>query len=133
MGYNVIGMRNSKGFTLVELLITIALVAILSGSVLYLSVSGNLKKGRDGRRKADLESIRSALEIYRSDCGTYPGTVTFGGSVSGACPTSQVYMQTVPNDPLSTQIYTYSKTGTFSYLLCANLEVVVGAYCVSNP
>ena len=30
---------------------------------------------RDGRRKADLEATRSALELYRSDVGAYPASL----------------------------------------------------------
>lgn len=59
-----------KGFTLIEILLVIAIVAVLIG----ISVSGlrvQQKKARDARRKADIEEIRAALEQYRTVNGYY--------------------------------------------------------------
>ncbi|KKU02963.1 MAG: hypothetical protein UX93_C0005G0040 [Microgenomates group bacterium GW2011_GWC1_47_20] len=127
MIYNVIGMRViKKGFTLVELLVVMAVVAVLAAMTLGRSVTGNLEKGRDGRRQTDLEAIRSALEIYRSDLGTYPvGT----GSLS---PT---YITTVPTDPKTNGGYAYTQGGAGkTYNLCATREITTPlAYCVTNP
>ena len=142
MIYNVIGMRKTrKGFTLVELLIVMGIIAIFGGMTAVISVTGNLQKGRDGRRQTDLEAIRSALEIYRSDNGTYPPGSPPAG-VSGLSPT---YMTTVPTDPKTPTLqYPYAGlpagcTGAQSnrcttYNLCATREITTPlAYCVTNP
>lgn len=62
-----------RGFTLVEVMIVVAIVGILATFAQINYVTG-LKKARDGKRKADLEQIRSALEMARSDSpdGVYP-------------------------------------------------------------
>ena len=107
----------NKGFTLVELVVVIAIVGILAGLTLTASMSSR-KVARDGKRKADLEQIRSALEIYRSDCKTYPASITFGSALMGC---GNTYMDKIPNDPLSG--YTYSYLGfSNSYVLCSYLE-----------
>lgn len=87
------------------------------------------KSARDGKRKAELEQIRSSLEIYRSDCGQYPASLDFGGSLvgsgSGACLVSNTYMAQVPQDALyNTYEYKYNRDASNPslYTLCAYLE-----------
>lgn len=108
------------GFTLVEILVVMAIMAILLtiGVANYLQA---LKKARDGRRKADLESVRSALEMARSDCGTYPLGVLISGDAVRCVATATTYI-TIPDDPLSSS-YRYIYNGTANvYTLCAYLE-----------
>lgn len=114
---------NKKGFTLIELMVVIVIICILAGLTLSGSF-GARKVARDGRRKADLEQIRSALEIYRSDCKTYPATITFGGSLQGttALGCNNTYMDKIPNDPLSGRTYVYALISPNSYVLCSYLE-----------
>ena len=77
--------KNSGGFTLIELLVVISIMGIL----LALSVFGMQdarRASRDGKRKADIEQIRSALEMYKADCGKYPLTagVVPGSPLTGS-------------------------------------------------
>ena len=65
-----INMRN-KGFTLIEIIIAITIIAMISGGGLV-SVFNALRNSRDAKRKGDLEQIRTALEIYKADKGYYP-------------------------------------------------------------
>ena len=50
-----------KGFTLLELLIVIAIIGLLA-SVIIVSFPGAIKSVRDGIRKQDLDTIRKGLE-----------------------------------------------------------------------
>jgi general secretion pathway protein G len=103
-----------NGFTLIELLVVISLIGILA-SLLIVSLQGSRASARDGRRKADLEQIRTALEMYRRDSGSYPATT---GSMA-------TYLPQVPVDPLSPPSspipYPYTP-GSGGYVLCALLE-----------
>ncbi len=57
-----------KGFTLIELLVTIAIVAIIS--VVAVALFGNIQQdARDGKRRAELESLANALEVNKSGGG----------------------------------------------------------------
>lgn len=115
--------KNKTGFTLIELLVAMTIMAVLMG-ISLVSYQGSKKSARDGKRRADLEQIRSALEIYRSDCKTYPATglVVSGAALVGAgsC-AGNTYMEKVPTDPGSCSYY-YRNTGSNSYVLCTSLE-----------
>lgn len=64
-------MKHSRGFTLVELLITISIIGILS-SITYYSV-GNIRQiARDSKRLADMKQMQTALEFYFNQTNGYP-------------------------------------------------------------
>lgn len=116
--------KQSAGFTLIELLVVMMMVSVLS-AISFVSFQGAQKASRDGRRKADIEQIRSALEMYRNDCKQYPAAVTFGGSLTGAeavC-LGTTFMAGVPNDPqASAYAYIYKRSSPSAYVLCSFLE-----------
>lgn len=118
--------KMKKGFTLIELLVVIVIIGILMG-ILLVSYQGTRVTARDGKRKADLEQIRSALQMYHSDCGEYPSSVTPGNSLiaQAPCTSGGTYMSQIPNDPLPTQYtYVYSRdaVSVHLYSLYAYLE-----------
>lgn len=118
--------KESKGFTLIEILVAIGIVGLLVGIAVF-ALQGGQRAGRDTKRKSDLEQIRAALEFYRSSCLTYPATLSFGGSLVGDnTPASCTgnFMQKIPQDSSSTARqyrYAYHSTSN-SYSLCAALE-----------
>lgn len=59
-----------KGFTLVELLVTISIIGILAG-VITVSTMDARKKARDAKKKSDLNSIAASLEMYYAKNKTY--------------------------------------------------------------
>ena len=131
--YTIKIMRKIQGFTLIELMIIIVILGVLAALI-----SGNfitsLEKGRDARRKADMESIRQALELCRSFVGTYPAPVIGHVPEPLTCGT-QTYMTTIPRDPKSTTThYTYTRPTTTTYTLSSSLmESQSNPYTVTNP
>lgn len=99
-----------SGFTLIEIILVMVLLAIITG-ILLTNFNSSLKRGRDAQRKNDLSQIQKALEIYYSDMQSYPSFTTFFGGklcTTVACTTSErVYMQRTPKDPTSTYNYVY--------------------------
>ncbi|OGH32677.1 MAG: hypothetical protein A2953_01415 [Candidatus Levybacteria bacterium RIFCSPLOWO2_01_FULL_36_54] len=67
--------QKTQGFTLVELLIVIAVLGVLATIVLLaVNPAGQLARARDAGRKTALKSIANALEAYVAVNGSYPST-----------------------------------------------------------
>lgn len=64
-------MNNKKGFTLLELLVVIALIGLLSSLIIASLVSVRAKT-KDSKRIQDLDNIANALERFAIDYGRYP-------------------------------------------------------------
>lgn len=121
-----------KGFTLIEVLVAVTIIAVLVsiGVVSYSSVN---KRSRDAKRRGDIEQLRSALEMYRADIGSYPdpsgdGSWTDASGLSAELVST--YIPAIPSDPKSTQTYQYQATnpsGTkyYGYCLSAALDTTV--------
>src|SRR3990167_1589898 len=116
-----------KGFTLLELLIVIIILGVLATLI-----SGNflnsLKKGRDTRRKADLQNMQKALELYYEDKKAYPLTnqIVFGNpfcetNPASSCGTEKIYMQQLPTESTAGCTYAYQSDGT-AYQLYSMIE-----------
>ena len=150
-----------RGFTLIELLIVISIIAILVASATY-SWQNAQQKGRDGKRKSDVKAVQQALEFYYQNNGKYADTDGGGKIKCAGAPTpiawgsaftcnSVSYMQQLPKDPISTQSYYFSSSGSppNAYVLSAVIEntndpdIKPGSlictpqsgynYCVVNP
>lgn len=67
--------KAQAGFTIIELLIVIAIIAILAGLVLN-NFQGAQAKARDTQRVTDLNNIHSKLEEYYNENNGYPNTFT---------------------------------------------------------
>jgi len=109
--------KNIIAFTLIEILVVTTIIGILTatGATAY-SMMG--KTSRDARRKADLEQIRSALEMYRSndDSSAYPNVL---GDLSSGSPK---YLETAITDPKTNAPYQYDSSGS-DYTLSTKLEI----------
>ncbi len=64
-------LRNSRGFTIVELLIVIIVIAILATLVIT-AYNGVQAKARDTKRQSDAKEVQKAAEAYNADNGSYP-------------------------------------------------------------
>ncbi len=67
-------MIKNKGFTLVELMVTITIMVMLTGIILV-AISPSKSKGRDSKKVSDVQNVVLALETYFSKYRSYPTTL----------------------------------------------------------
>jgi prepilin-type N-terminal cleavage/methylation domain-containing protein len=68
----MVSLKNrSKGFTIVELLIVIVVIAILA-TLVIVTFTGIQQKARDSQRSTDINALDSHLEAYYAQNGYYP-------------------------------------------------------------
>lgn len=122
------------GFTLIELLAVVTIIGILF-AVGLVSYTNAARNARDNRRRTDIENLRQALVLYRSDTGCYPELLVQLGA--------DYWSGSLPNDPQNGNPYSYNGTGAPSatcngidffneFTLSAQLEDGT-TYEVTNP
>src|SRR2546423_15370646 len=67
-------LRRSRGFTLMELLIVIIVIAVLAAIALPRFINSGLRS-KESSLKADLRHYRNAVLLFSNDCGAYPSTL----------------------------------------------------------
>ena len=65
--------HKNHGFTLLEIMLVVMIIALLAGSAIYL-MGGNLGVAQDVRVKADIQAIDMQLKLYQSMNGFLPTT-----------------------------------------------------------
>ncbi|HOX95888.1 MAG TPA: type II secretion system protein [Candidatus Woesebacteria bacterium] len=133
-------MKKRNGFTFVELLVVITIIAVIfaAGVVSYSAIA---KNSRDARRRADLEAIRQALEMCRSIAGEYPLLIYQSGSTGTiTCSDSNatVTMSSTPVDPRPCDAatdgkYAYTTDGSSYTLTATCMEDTSLTKTVTNP
>ncbi|MDL1973813.1 MAG: type II secretion system major pseudopilin GspG [Deltaproteobacteria bacterium] len=66
-------ITNSRGFTLIELMAVIIILGILAGLIIP-RIMGSPEEARRIKATLQMESIETALKMYRLDNGVYPST-----------------------------------------------------------
>ena len=122
-----------RGFTLIGLLLVIAIIGLLA-SIVLASLSSAQAKARDARRLEDMNSLQKALTIYNSDNGVYPvqaatSTITAASAVMTALIGNGAISAT-PKDPSSpTYDYSYSSSAlgsTYTLSFCLETSTIRG-------
>jgi prepilin-type N-terminal cleavage/methylation domain-containing protein len=102
--------HNQKAFTLIELLIVIAIFALIA-NLTMVSLDKARRETRDAKRMSDISQLRSALHLYSTEKLSYPDgeNIALGvdghlvldnnGWVDGTAPASPIFMYSIPRDP----------------------------------
>lgn len=100
-------LKNSKAFTLIEMLVVISLIGILAALALA-SYAGTQKQARDTNRKSDLKQYQTTFEIFANKSnGLYPSFTGASTIENGSSVCDAFELTNCPADPKNTGIYIY--------------------------
>lgn len=125
------GKAGKKGFTVLELLIVVAIIGILSAATLVL-LSDTRARGRDAKRLSDMREIEKALNLYHASHANFPVSVATT-TLSGEDPLSNTLegenlITELPADPqhptLTYRYQTDSEGKTFTLTFCLETDTI---------
>ncbi|MDJ0838970.1 MAG: type II secretion system protein [Acidobacteriota bacterium] len=85
-------MVNKRGFTLIELVLAVAILALL-GTIAAATHKTHAKKAREAVLRHNLMQIRTVLDQYNNDKGNYPPSLD--------TLTEEGYLREIPMDPIT--------------------------------
>ena len=128
--HKFVAWHRSKGFTLIEVLIVVAIIGLLA-SIVLVGYGSFRSRGRDTRRVADLNEAQKGLELYYLKFQYYPAVAASDSwsSLKNSLVSAGIGVNNISNDPLApNRTYKYGASSDFqNYVLAATLEDV------SNP
>jgi type II secretion system protein G len=114
-----------RGFTLVELLVVVIIIAILAAIAIPKFTNASLRS-KESSLKGELKMLRDAVELYKNDTGGYPLVLTDLSATTAPAnvynPVSSAnmsmvantwkgpYVSNVDNDPIDNQTFQYTDT-----------------------
>jgi len=88
-------LRSSAGFTLVEILVTVAIVGVMASVVLPMAEL-TVQRGKDQELRSALRDIRGALDAYK--LAVQEGRITHSETMSGYPPNLRVLVEGVSDE-----------------------------------
>ncbi|PWU22886.1 hypothetical protein C5B42_04860 [Candidatus Cerribacteria bacterium 'Amazon FNV 2010 28 9'] len=118
-----VSYKRRFGFTLLEMLVVITIIAILIG-LASVSYSTAEKKSRNAKRRGDIKAVQNAFEQYYS----------LNNGYAANCSTMASSLATgLPTDPKSpTYNYSFTCSSTSAYCICGQLEGETGNSDTAN-
>ncbi len=109
--------REEKGFTLIELIIVVVILALLAGIAL-LNTGGAEDDAKLAKARTDVDTIATALKVYKLKLGAYPATLADLTSNSG---NYKAMLDEIPKDP-------FDASNAYNYVV----DAVTGAVTLST-
>jgi prepilin-type N-terminal cleavage/methylation domain-containing protein len=116
-GFTLLRQKATQGFTLIEMLVVIAIIAILAATLFGVAnYSGSINRARDTKYISEIKAANKALELYFTTVNDYPNdNAAFEGLANS------IYLPS--NFDFSRMTYRYNILGDGGYCLCTTSEM----------
>jgi len=130
---------SKKGFTLIELMVVVAIIALLTG-IVTVNLTKSRSKARDAKRVSDIGQLQLALELVFDRCNQYPQVAAGVATIStadvctknGTAININTFISTIPVPPSAGTSETYYRYGTNSPYAAGGTDYVL-AVRLENP
>lgn len=133
-------LRKTKGFTLIELMIVVAIIGILA-AIAIPKFADLIRKSKEGATKGNLGSLRSAVTVYYAENEFYAPTSAAGNTTTDNIDhLTPKYIEAIPTVKLALPQGTHTDTANIVALNAPDYQAVHGgafsearwAYCSAN-
>jgi general secretion pathway protein G len=113
----IVSRNSEKGFSLIEIMVVIVILGILA-SYVAVKVTGQTDEARHTQARVQIETFKTALDLYRLDNGSYPTTEQGLGALVSPPTVGKLprkwreggYIAKIPKDPWANE-YLYLAPG----------------------
>lgn len=123
--------RDQAGFSLVELVIVVAVIAILA-AIMIPNFLSQRQRAADSRALEAISTVRKGLAMFSADNGSYPNATSYAALRTALAPYVNLPANTTD---LGVSAFTYTPTGTppTTYTICATPDGGTGQRVRGTP
>ena len=124
-------LKKKKGFTIIELLVVVAIIAVLA-SIVLINVTSYINKGKDSAIKGNLSTVLVQSAIFYDGAGNYGTTAANGLCVSPVVASALTAANTASSGTATcTYNVTMPNTAT-AFCACSPLKTTGNTFCIDS-